>query len=299
MIDFTDLPQRNKTYSGANGSKISVLLDGDLYMLKFPGQARLNDRISYANSCISEYLGSHIFEIVGIAAQKTILGTITRNGRERVVVACKDFTSGDQVLQDFASLKNTIIDSEHNGYGTELSDILSTIDEQRAMNPWILKRHFWDMFIVDALIGNWDRHNGNWGFLYNIRTDELTIAPVFDCGSSLYPQADDEIMQSVLNNPTERDSRIFSMPTSAIQQNGSRINYYSFISSLQYEDCNEALERITPRIDMRKINDLIENTPYITDLQKMFYKTMISERKEKILDRSLQLVRNRDRDMER
>ena len=299
MIDFTDLPQRNKTYSGANGSKISVLLDGDLYMLKFPGQARLNDRISYANSCISEYLGSHIFEIVGIPAQKTILGTITRNGRERVVVACKDFTSGDQVLQDFASLKNTIIDSEHNGYGTELSDILSTIDEQRAMNPWILKRHFWDMFIVDALIGNWDRHNGNWGFLYNIRTDELTIAPVFDCGSSLYPQADDEIMQDVLNDPTERDSRIFSMPTSAIQQNGSRINYYSFISSLQYEDCNEALERITPRIDMRKINDLIENTPYITDLQKMFYKTMISERKEKILDRSLQLVRNRDRDMER
>ena len=299
MIDFTDLPQRNKTYSGANGSKISVLLDGDLYMLKFPGQARLNDRISYANSCISEYLGSHIFEIVGIAAQKTILGTITRNGRERVVVACKDFTSGDQVLQDFASLKNTIIDSEHNGYGTELSDILSTIDEQHAMDPWVLKRHFWDMFIVDALIGNWDRHNGNWGFLYNIRTDELTIAPVFDCGSSLYPQADDEIMQSVLNNPTERDSRIFSMPTSAIQQNGSRINYYSFISSLQYEDCNEALERITPRIDMRKINDLIENTPYITDLQKMFYKTMISERKEKILDRSLQLVRNRDRDMER
>ncbi|MBR5071139.1 MAG: HipA domain-containing protein, partial [Oscillospiraceae bacterium] len=296
MIDFTDLPQRNKTYSGANGSKISVLLDGDLYMLKFPGQARLNDRISYANSCISEYLGSHIFEIVGIPAQKTILGTITRNGRERVVVACKDFTSGDHVLQDFASLKNTIIDSEHNGYGTELSDILSTIDEQRAMNPWILKRHFWDMFIVDALIGNWDRHNGNWGFLYNIRTDELTIAPVFDCGSSLYPQADDEIMQDVLNDPTERDSRIFSMPTSAIQQNGSRINYYSFISSLQYEDCNEALERITPRIDMRKINDLIENTPYITDLQKMFYKTMISERKEKILDRSLQLVRNRDRD---
>ena len=299
MIDFTDLPQRNKTYSGANGSKISVLLDGDLYMLKFPGQARLNDRISYANSCISEYLGSHIFEIVGIPAQKTILGTITRNGRERVVVACKDFTSGDQVLQDFASLKNTIIDSEHNGYGTELSDILSTIDEQHAMNPWVLKRHFWDMFIVDALIGNWDRHNGNWGFLYNIRTDELTIAPVFDCGSSLYPQADDEIMQSVLNNPTERDSRIFSMPTSAIQQNGSRINYYSFISSLQYEDCNEALERITPRIDMRKINDLIENTPYISDLQKTFYKTMISERKEKILDRSLQLMRNRDWDMER
>ena len=41
-----------------------------------------------------------------------------------IVVACKDFTSSGIVLQDFASLKNTIIDSEHNGYGTDLSDIL-------------------------------------------------------------------------------------------------------------------------------------------------------------------------------
>ena len=65
------------------------------------------------------------------------------------------------------------------------------------------------MFIVDALIGNWDRHNGNWGFLYNSRTDEMTLAPVFDCGSSLFPQADDDIMQAVLDDPAERDVRIF------------------------------------------------------------------------------------------
>lgn len=25
-------------------------------------------------------------------------------------------------------------------------------------------RNFWDIFIADALIGNTDRHNGNWGF---------------------------------------------------------------------------------------------------------------------------------------
>lgn len=299
MMDFTDLPQRNKTYAGANGSKISVLLNGELYMLKFPSQASRNDNMSYANGCVSEYLGSHIFDIVGIPAQETILGTFTQNGRERIVVACKDFTSNDTVLQDFASLKNTIIDSEHNGYGTELSDILSAISGQRAMDPWVLRRHFWDMFIVDALIGNWDRHNGNWGFLYNNRTDELTIAPVFDCGSSLYPQADEGIMRSVLDNAGERNSRIFNIPLSGIRQYGKKINYYMFIYSLQNEGCNEALERITPRIDMRKINDLIENTPYISDLQKMFYKTIISERKEKILDRSLQLMRNRDWDMER
>ena len=113
MIDFSTLPRRNKTYAGANGSKIAVMYENELYMLKFPGAARLNKEMRYANGCICEYLGSHIFEIVGIPVQETLLGTFTRNGKEKIVVACKDFTTPDTVIQDFASLKNTIIDSEH------------------------------------------------------------------------------------------------------------------------------------------------------------------------------------------
>ena len=140
MIDFSALPRRNKTYAGANGSKIAVVLDDELYMLKFPGTARLNDNMSYANGCICEYLGCHVFEIAGIPVQKTLLGTFTRNGKEKIVVACKDFTTPETVIQDFASLKNTIIDSERNGYGTELSDILMTIDEQQAVDPALLKQ---------------------------------------------------------------------------------------------------------------------------------------------------------------
>lgn len=175
-MDFANLPRKNKTYAGANGSKIAVMIGSEQYMLKFPAAPSINKNLSYANGCISEYLGSHIFEIVGIPVQETMLGTFTKNGKKKIVVACKDFTTYDTVLQDFASLKNTIIDSVYNGYGTELSDILTAIDEQQAVDPTELKRRFWDMFIVDALIGNWDRHNGNWGFLYNGRTDEMKIA---------------------------------------------------------------------------------------------------------------------------
>lgn len=171
MIDFTNFPVRNKTYAGANGSKISVVYDGELYMLKFPAVPGINKNMSYANGCISEYLGCHIFESIGIPVQKTLLGTYTKNGKEKIVVACKDFTAEGLVLQDFASLKNTMIDSAHNGYGTELSDIVRTLEEQAAIDPQVLSDWFWDMFIVDALIGNWDRHNGNWGFLYNSTTD--------------------------------------------------------------------------------------------------------------------------------
>lgn len=166
-IDFTNLGQRKKTYAGANGNKISVIYKGEQYMLKFPAFAKRNKDMSYTNGCFSEYLGCQIYDSIGIPVQKTLLGTYTVKGKERIVVACKDFTRLGVTLQDFASLKNRMIDSERQGYGTELSDILQTIDEQNLVNRDSLLERFWDMFVVDALIGNWDRHNGNWGFLYD------------------------------------------------------------------------------------------------------------------------------------
>lgn len=298
MIDFTNLPTKKKTYAGANGSKISVIYNGEQYMLKFPANAPKNKELSYANGCVSEYIGCHIFESIGIDVQKTLLGTYRKNGKEKVVVACKDFTKSGVVLQDFASLKNTIIDSEHNGYGTELSDIMKAIEEQNAVNPIELKEWFWNVFIVDALIGNWDRHNGNWGFLYNVDTDEMSIAPVFDCGSCLYPQADEQIMKATLENKAEQDLRVFSIPLSGIKIDNTKINYFDFISSLQNRDCNKALKRILPRINMAEINNIIDETPYITDLQKTFYKTMLAQRKEKILDFSYDKLRKLEKSKE-
>ena len=286
IIDFTELKKKNKAYAGANGNKISVIFEGEQYMLKFPAQAKLNKDMSYSNSCFSEYLGCKIYESIGIPVQKTLLGTYTVKGKKKIVVACGDFTSPGVVLQDFASLKNQMIDSERNGYGTELSDILYTFEEQTAMDEKINSDRFWDMFIVDAFIGNWDRHNGNWGFLYNTETDEMDLAPVFDCGSSLYPQADAEIMEAVLSDEDELNYRVFSIPTSAINLKGKKINYFDFISSLENEDCNRALKRIVPRIDMKTIADIIESNPLLSDLQKRFYLTILTERKTRILDYS-------------
>lgn len=290
-IDFTDLPKRNKAYAGANGNKISVIYNEEQYMLKFPSVPKKNQNMSYSNGCFSEYLGCQIYESLGIPVQKTLLGIYRVKGKEKIVVACRDFTRPGVVLQDFASLKNQMIDSERNGYGTELSDILYTFSEQRAVDPVMLSKRFWDMFIVDALIGNWDRHNGNWGFLYNTMTDEMELAPVFDCGSSLYPQADDKIMVSVLANEKERNFRIFEIPTSAIMIDGKKIKYFDFISSLQNEDCNLALKRIVPQIDMIKIERIIEDTPFLSDLQRQFYKTMLGARKKQILDFTLEKLK--------
>lgn len=291
-IDFTDLDKRKKLYDGANGNKISIIYNNEQYMLKFPPTAKINKNLNYSNSCFSEYIGCKIYESLKIPVQKTILGTYKVKGKNKIVVACKDFTKHGVVLQDFASLKNQMIDSERNGYGTELSDILNTIDEQNVVNREELIDRFWDMFVVDAFIGNWDRHNGNWGFLYDTRTDSMEIAPVYDCGSSLFPQADELIMKEVLTNDDELMYRVFEIPTSAIMLDGKKIKYFDFIASIQDENCNRAIRRITPKINMEDIKSIVFSTPYINDLQKKFYYRILSERKSRILDFTLRKLKS-------
>lgn len=244
--------------------------------------------MSYSNSCFSEYLGCQIYKSIGIPVQETMLGTYTVKGKEKIVVACGDFTSPGVVLQDFASLKNQMIDSTRNGHGTELADILETIAAQTALDSAVLTERFWNMFVVDAFIGNWDRHNGNWGFLYDTHHDTMELAPVYDCGSSLYPQADAKIMEGVLSDQKELDFRIYEIPTSAIMVNEKKLKYFDFIASLSNEDCNRALKQIVPRIDMEKISEIIDHTPFLSELQKAFYLTILRERKAKILDCSLE-----------
>ena len=278
LLDFTHLPQRKKSYGGANGSKISILINNELYMLKLPSHAPKNENLSYANSCISEYLGCHIFNMVGIEAQETILGNFLYKDVNRIAVACKDFEKNGYKLMDFASVKNQIIDSKTNGYGTNIIDILEAFENQQLVDPVTLSSHFWNMFAVDALIGNWDRHNGNWGFLYNQEKDDIKYAPVFDCGSCLFPQMDDDLAKKVLKNKNELNSRIFDFPTSALSLNGKRINYYKFITSHEFSECDKAIKKIKDLVDIQSINNLIKDVPCLSDVKKEFLMLIIEKR---------------------
>lgn len=295
VIDFTNLPTSNKLYPGGSGAKRAVIYQGEQYLLKFPAASSKDKNSGHSISCAAEYIGCHIFNSVGIRVQETFLGIYRKNSVAKVVVACKDFTSPGVVLQDFASLQNSVIDSGHSSYSTELSDIMQAMEAQTAFPPALLKRHFWDMFIVDALIGNGNRSNENWGFLYNTATDAITIAPVYGCGGSLYPQADEAAMRNILEDQRQRDARTFSLPHSRIKIHGQQINYFGFISSLRNADCNEALKRIHPRINMGEITRIVDETPFISDLQKQLYKTVLQTRKERILDFSMEKLLKREK----
>lgn len=290
MIDFTSCPvNRFRAYGGANGNKINIIYEGHSYMLKFPPKPSRNPEMSYTNSCISEFVACHIFGMLGFETQETLLGNYTDNrGKTKLVVACRDFTEDGKRLVEFAHLKNTCIDSEQNGYGKELSSILEAIDEQGIYPPDELRRFFWDMFIADAFLGNFDRHNGNWGFLVDEQKQQAELAPIYDCGSCLYPQLDLERMENVLRDESEIDRRIYTFPSSSIEEGGRKISYFDYISSLKDPDCNEALKRVYAKIDLNSIQMFLESVPELLPLQREFYLTMLTERKEKILDYSLE-----------
>lgn len=102
-------------------------------------------------------------------------------------------------------------------------------------------------------------------------------------------------MKAVLEDQAELNFRVFEIPLSGIKINGKKIRYFDFLSSLQYEDCNKALKRIVPKINMTKINQIIDETPYLSKLQISFYKTILKARKEMILDFSYQKLLEHER----
>ncbi|STY91801.1 Uncharacterised protein [Megamonas hypermegale] len=286
IIDFTEIVKNNpsfRAYGGVNGIKKGVLFKGNPYMLKIEYNGK-------KNSILSEYISSKVYSMLDIPTQEVILGKIYDNEREKLCVACKDFKEKDEYLYEFLNIKNSVLtENSSNGFSTELIEILEAIDRQNFCPSDEVRKRFWTMFIVDAYLGNFNRHNGNWGFLVNEKTGTKQLAPIFDCASCLYPEFMDEQLQDFLNPPNELDKGIYTFPKSVIKQNGKRINYHEFFQTTLNNDCLEAVKKIIPKIEKKsdEIKDFINGIEVLTSVRKQFYIQILKMRREKILQPAL------------
>ena len=296
MMDFTKLKEdRFRLYNGANGKKKCLLIDNEPYMVK------IMDADSNGNlrtmSAYSEYIGSHIYNMLGIPAQETVLGTYSSQGKTYLAVACKDFCGEDDRLQDFANIRNAIVSSSGNGGGKELYPILVSLEEQNLIPEDKFKERFWNMFVVDALIGNFDRHSGNFGVIMNRKTQKIELAPVYDCGSSLYPALSDDMLPDILNDEKQILTRIYEFPTSTYRDaDNKKIKYHTMLMSDEFPDCTRAIKRLKPIIDdkISEIYDFINDMYEISDIRKNFYQTMIKYRKELIIDSAYNKIKSNE-----
>lgn len=273
MIDFTNAIEEFNNYKGSEKKK-TLIYDNKKYLVKFPDPVReKNKNISYINNAFSEYVGSNIFKIVGFETQNTVLGKYFYNGKEKIVCACEDFTDDENILYEFESL--ALSTNPDKKIETDIEDIMEVLDENKMIHQEEIKEKFWDMFIIDSLIGNTDRHNGNWGFILNRNTKEIKFSPIYDCGSCLNPMLEDEELERI----TEIELKNLAINCySCIKENGKKINYMTFIKEMKNEECNSAIKRIFDKIDMKKINNFIDSIECLSNVRKEFYKNIIEKR---------------------
>ena len=275
MVDYSNYPvNRNVFFSGAE-KKYEIEVDGFRYIMKF----QKNSEIGLTFSHVSEYLGSHVFKLLGIPVQETFLGTY--EGRN--VVLLKNFCGQGESLVHFNDVGESTLEQDKEMYQYSYTDIQQMLmDNTKSTNVSETIERFWDMFIIDALNGNFDRHGGNWGFIK--KNGIYSIAPVYDNGSSMYPRLNtDDLLQEVLSSKEEIEKRIYNFPASPIKLHGKKSSYYEIINSLEYEECNNALRRLVPKVDMAVIAELIESIEGISETRRTFYRVMYRERFEKIL----------------
>ena len=283
-IDFSEY-KLNRKYYGGSERKEGISIDGEDYMIKYQKQTAFGKR----NNHISEFIGSHVFEICGFEAHKTYLGY--RDGEE--VVACKDFNVPGKQFVPFNDVGESTLDQDKETYQYDYEDIMQMLrDNSKLTNVQETISMFWRIYIMDALLGNFDRHGANWGFIKE--NNRYTLAPVFDNGSCLFPNLVDETeMQAIMESEDETDKRIYKFPTSQVKLDGKKSSYFEVINSLQFEACNDALRYIMLHLDMHEVEKLIDETPLISEVQRTFYKHIITERYHKILLESFEKLKLR------
>ena len=303
LKDFNEYPENLKLYGGNAGRKLGIDIDGDAWILKFPKTTRNLStavNISYTTSPLSEYIGSHIYSILGYDVHETMLGT--KAGK--LVVACRDFTDEKHILKEFREIKNyynekledmlemSITSSDDDAHYTSLDALIIHL----KYNPILqsvkgCSERFWECALIDGIINNNDRNNGNWGLLQNLDDSSYKLAPIFDNGGSFNNKLGKEEFRNRLRSEEAMLNSALNTVTS-YALNNKMLTYKAF-TALDYDDLKSAVLKVTGTVKekYREIADFIASIPdnengveITSEYQKEFYIRSISLRIEKILE---------------
>lgn len=253
MRDISDLKPNGKIYNG-NTLKFGITENKTDYIIKFP---KGNDMSVYC-----EYIASRLIQELGIPCHTVDL--VLYHGT--VVDMIQDFTSGtDLSLHSFKDTKQSSEDTDLNFKEYTYKDVLYLIDKHlkmTAIDKVNAKKQFWNMFLCDAILGNRDRHWGNWGYLSN--GISYKFAPLYDNGASLFPNVNNVINQYVDSKTRKQflKDRIYVFPASLFKvkkpDRSYRSNYAEMFQDLRINRLfAETVKDIQNKFSYRKIFILI------------------------------------------
>ncbi|GGI14706.1 hypothetical protein GCM10007377_12260 [Galliscardovia ingluviei] len=295
LHDFSMFPLRVSRYDGAAG-KQTMYIGDQRYMVKFgytvDEQQQRSSRTSYANIPVNEFLGSRIFQASGIPTQEVMLGTYG----EHSVAACRDFMqqypSSYQLLHfkqleismpGESSLSKARPDWEFVRHVMTDSPYLSTLRSQ------VFDRYY-KMVCVDALIGNYDRHSNNWGFIADSDTNIVALAPVYDCGSCLAPHLSEDAMRDRLADPRLMRQANMDAPYMSMNVRNKRRKFNYFLLSDEGKPFRAQLINLHDCLTPQVLDEIVMSVPGISDIRRDFYRTTLHTRREVVWKPAFELA---------
>lgn len=298
-LNSCETSERNGMYGGMAGLKEGIIWNNAFWLVKYPKTTKGKDikNMSYTTSPLSEFIGSQVYEILGYDVHETVLAK--RNGK--IVVACRDFCNNIGDLREIRTLKNIYNDFLAERLEMELNETSSshTVDLKELLihfenNPVLsnvdgVKERFWDCAIIDGIIKNDDRNNGNWGLLYENK--EYRLAPIFDNGASFSNKTTDETIEKLLTDEDRFLNNALNSVT-AYALDGKQLNLNRLLA-LDVPELKDAILRVTPLLKskMEAIREMINSIPneynnlvVCSDKRKEFYIKGLDLRVEKLLD---------------
>lgn len=272
-------------YSGSDRKEGLLDQRDNRYLIKYPREHVNIDALDTgcANNIISEYVSSHILGIIGFPVHETSIRI--RSGEP--VVVCKNFVAEEDTLSEFGHYARKHFNPGEVGRVPEIGQFKYILDHDPVLRSQA--EHFytiyWERFIGDALIGNFDRHTGNWGYIVHRKTRTVSAAPIYDNGSTLYPALSEKAMAEVLHSPKEIAKRTFLFPKAALIVKGKKASYLDMLTSDYESVLSDTVRKIVPKIQttMPQIHDFINGIGFLSDTRKKFYITMLDARTELLL----------------
>ena len=278
MLVVKDSMKNGMQYDG-NTFKFGITVDGIDYIVKF--------QKGHSMSVYSEYVCSRFIQSLGIPCHEVHLGSYNGN----IVNVIKDFTTGTNLsLHSFKSTKQSSEDTDISAKEYTYNDVLYLIDKHLKLTDLAkqdAKVGFWNMFICDAIIGNKDRHWGNWGYLCD--GNNYRLAPLYDNGGGLFPGVY-KVMSQYIDKKQRKKflyDRVFTFPASLFMvrktDRSYRTNYYEMFSDLRINkvfasQVNTLKQRFTGTDIFNIITNIVFPIDTLSKEYKYFYIEIITLR---------------------
>lgn len=159
------------------------LLPGSRYLLK-------RSQLRYPEQFWGEIVAYRVGALLGFDTPPTFAAYDRRNGVIGALVqwfyddSSEHFIPGGDLLQVINPAFDRRLGEAHN-----LEDnarLMRALTRSRESMKGLDWQGWWlNALAFDALIGNTDRHQENWGFIYSPNFDRFRFAPLFDNGTSL------------------------------------------------------------------------------------------------------------------